>query len=389
MRSRSFKRNGVSFTAAVLIFAVLILTLPGRAEDRYLDQIKPGQPGIRLVVFNPSLSNIMVLENLRRLGLFNVPDLTVIGVYHSRQLGAFDKCREYVQRNKLGWVKFHEITAEVPEKDLFKANAFRPDFEAMVAKADGIIFFGGPDIQPAIYGKPASLLASITNPYRHILEVSAVFHLLGGPQDPRIKPILAGRPKFAVLGICLGFQTINVGTGGTLIQDIWSEVYGCRTVEEAIALGRDKWHTNPYSRIYPLDSISDINVHTIELEPNGLFCAALGFKPADHPSVVSAHHQAVDRLGAKLTIMASSRDGRIVESVGHEDFPNVLGVQFHPEFTLLWDKTPIFRETPGGPLTSFNAILAEAPPSLDFSKSIWKWLAGKLVESHDAFKPAD
>ena len=176
-----------------------------------------------------------------------------------------------------------------PEKDLFKANAFRSDFEAMVAKADGIIFFGGPDIQPSIYGKPASLLASITNPYRHILEVSAVFHLLGGPQDPGVKPILAGRPQFAVLGICPRFPDHQRGgPAARSSRDIWSEVYGCRTVEEAIALGRDKWHTNPYSRIYPLDSISDINVHTIELDPNGLFCAALGFKPTDQPPVWSA-----------------------------------------------------------------------------------------------------
>jgi len=80
--------------------------------------------------------------------------------------------------------------------------------------------------------------------------------------------------------------------------------------------------------------------------------------------------------------VALSRDHNIPEAIEHKKFTNVLGVQFHPEHPMLWDTKPQFRQKPGDPLTSYNAILAGTPPSLDFNKAIWKWLGGRLVESH-------
>jgi putative glutamine amidotransferase len=100
-----------------------------------------------------------------------------------------------------------------------------------------VIFFGGPDVPPSVYGEKTSLHTKITDPYRHYLEVTAVFQLLGGSQDEKYAPLLAERPDFAVLGICLGFQTMNIGTGGTLIQDIRQDLYGKTTFEDWIASG--------------------------------------------------------------------------------------------------------------------------------------------------------
>jgi putative glutamine amidotransferase len=115
----------------------------------------------------------------------------------------------------------------------------------------------------------------------------------------------------------------------------------------------------------------------------------MGFRTEDHPRILSAHHQALEKLGKGLVPTASSRDGKIIEAVEHKIFPNVLGLQFHPEHGMLWDAEPRSRWKPGDPPTSFLAVLEGAPPSLEFHKKIWGWFAEKLVESHNRKRNGD
>ena len=49
--------------------------------------------------------------------------------------------------------------------------------------------------------------------------------------------------------------------------------------------------------------------------------------------------QMVDKLGEGIKIAATSLDGKVVEAIEHRKYPSVLGVQFHPEFPILWDQT--------------------------------------------------
>ncbi len=378
MRSPWFGR-GVLVLAIVLSVAI---PLAGRTADRFLDAAPARDGDVRLVIFNPEMFSIECLAALRKNGAIDIPNLTVVGVYHAKQTDDFAESRKYVEENGLDWFKFHEISAEISEPALFKTNACTPEFEQIVKKADGVIFFGGPDIPPSVFGEKTLLLTEITDPYRHRIEVSAVFQLLGGRQDETFAPLLEARPGFPVLGICLGFQTLNVGTGGTLVQDIWTEVYARTTVEEAIALGPEQWHSNPYRRLFPLDDLIRANYHTLQLGDNSLFVKAMGFKTADHPRVRSSHHQALEKMGRDLVAVASSRDGRIIEAVEHKRYPNVLGVQFHPEHYLHFDVEPRHRLKPGDPPTSCLAILEGTPPSAEFNKRIWLWLSAKLVESH-------
>ncbi len=350
--------------------------------DRYLDSAPARDGSVRLAVFNPEVFNIRALATLRKNGVIDIPNLTVVGVYHERQTANFAESRKYVQENGLDWFKFQTIGAEISEPVLFKKNACTREFEQIVQKADGVIFFGGPDIPASVFGEKTLLLTDITDPYRHFLETSAVFHFLGGSQDEKFTPLLEGRPGFPVLGICLGFQTLNVGTGGTLVQDIWTEVYGKTTVEDVIALGPEQWHNNPYRLLFPLDKLMGYNFHSLQLGDNGLFVKAMGFKSSDHPRILSSHHQAIEKMGRGLVAIASSRDGRIVEAVEHKKYPDVLGIQFHPEHPLLFDAEPRHRQKPGDAPTSFLAILEGTPPSVEFNKGIWRWFAGKLVESH-------
>ncbi len=374
----------MNIAAAGILCLTLGLSIPATAQtpDRALDQISVTDGNVHLVIFNPEVFNIRALATLRKNGTLNIPNLTVIGVYHVKQIGKFEESRKYVADNGLDWFKFHEVTAEISEPVLFRENACTPEFAEIVKKADGVIFFGGPDIPASVYKKKTSLLTSIEDPARHDLEVSAVFHLLGGSQDDAFKALLDSRPRFPVLGICLGFQTMNVGTGGTLTQDIWTEVYGKTTVEDVIALGPEQWHNNPYRLLFPLDKLMSYNFHSLELGERGLFCSAMGFKTTDHPRILSSHHQAVEKLGKDLVPIATSRDGRIIEAVTHKRYPGVLGVQFHPEHPLLFDAEPRHRQKPGDPLTSYRAILEGTPPSLAFNKAIWQWFAARLVESH-------
>ena len=352
------------------------------ALDRYLDGAPDKDGSVRLAVFNPEVFNIRCLVALRKNGAIDLPDLTVVGVYHSKQRDNFAESRKYVRENGLDWFKFHEVSAEISEPLLFKRNACTPEFETIVKKTDGVIFFGGPDIPPSVFGEKTLLLTGITDPYRHDLEASAVFHLLGGSQDEKLVPLLDGRPDFAVLGICLGFQTLNVGTGGTLVQDIWTEVYGKTTVEDVIALGMEQWHNNPYPRLFPRDNLMSVNYHTLQLGDNSVFVKAMGFKPSDHPRIRSSHHQALERMGQGLVAVASSRDGRIIEAVEHKKYPGVLGVQFHPEHYGHFDPEPRHLQKPGDAPASLKAILENAPPSFEFNTAIWRWFSGKLAASH-------
>ena len=375
------RRFPILALVVVLAFAVAF-PLAAQTPDRYLDTA-PGRDGsVRLVIFNPETFNIRALATLRKNGVIDIPGLTVVGIYHYRQTGNFADSRKYVEENGLDWFKFHEVGAEISEPVLFRKNACTPEYELIVKKADGVIFFGGPDIPPSVFGEKTLLLTEITDPYRHMFEASAVFHFLGGFQDEKFLPLLDGRPGFPVLGICLGHQTLNIGTGGTLVQDIWTELYAKTTVEEAIALGPEQWHNNPYRILFPLDKLMGYNFHSLQLGDKSLFVSAMGFKSSDHPRILSSHHQSIEKIGKGLVAVASSRDGRVVEAVEHKKYPNVLGIQFHPEHPLLFDAEPRHRQKPGDAPTSYLAILEGTPPSVEFNKKIWGWFAGKLVESH-------
>lgn len=124
-------------------------------------------------------------------------------------------------------------------------------------------------------------------------------------------------------------------------------------------------------------------MHPIRLYENSKFVKELGFKKEDTPYVRCGHHQAIDRLGKGMKIAAASIDGKVIEGIEHEKFPNVLGVQFHPEDPALWDNNLKSRFTPQDPeAKSLRSILESNPPSFAFHKKIWSWFCQKLEEFH-------
>lgn len=355
---------------------------PGTDDHRYLDTAPADRTEIRLAVFNPSVFTLRALSGLMKHGHLDIPGLVVVGLYHSKERTDYENSRTHAAENAIDWIRFHEVDADVPLEALYGRNAWTPVFESVVRKTDGVIFFGGPDLPPAIYGRKTHLLTSIQDPWRHFLEASAAFHFLGGFQDEDFEPLLASRPRFAVLGICLGLQTLNIASGGTLVQDIWMETYGVAAVEDAVALGWEQWHTNPYVRLHPADGLTGYNFHSLRLEEESLFVRAMGCDPSAGPRILSSHHQAADRLGKGWAVAARSGDGRVVEALEHRVFPNVLAVQFHPEHPHLWEDEPKFRLSPDDPEpVSYKDRVEETAGSLEFHRKIWKWLETALRES--------
>ena len=120
-----------------------------------------------------------------------------------------------------------------------------------------------------------------------------------------------GKP---VLGICRGIQLLNIGLGGTIWQDIPSQV------KSDFPLA----HTQPFA--YALPS------HTVTLQPDSRLAK---IAEAETLSVNSMHHQAVGDVAPSLVASARSSD-QLVEAVEMPDYPFFIGVQWHPEY--LWEK---------------------------------------------------
>ena len=150
-------------------------------------------------------------------------------------------------------------------------------------RIDGILISGGSDLHPSYYTEDVNYEIKIVERDRSGFEFAIIHEII--------------KLKKPVLGICYGMQLINVAFGGSLYQDIKQQV--------PAAIGhREGWHT--------------IKIDDNKLIDRGEF------------KVNSSHHQAVKVIGQRLNAIAFSADG-IVEAVYSEDYPFLLGVQWHPE----------------------------------------------------------
>jgi len=166
--------------------------------------------------------------------------------------------------------------------------------EGVVERLDGLLLSGGADIHPKHYGQSIKRGLGTVGGIRDDFEIVLLK-----------KAVEKGIP---VLGICRGFQLINVAFGGTLIQDIQTFH---KTQIQHVGLGLMKQDT-----AHKVFLLGDSMLHNIFL------------KETLH--VNSYHHQIIDELSEELTAIATSEDG-IVEGLVHLKHPDVFGVQWHPE----------------------------------------------------------
>lgn len=166
--------------------------------------------------------------------------------------------------------------------------------DALASLMDGLVITGGAfDIDPAKYGQGRTARIDLLKPLRTEFEWRLAEHALA-----------SGLPIF---GVCGGMQLLNVVLGGTLIQDIGSEIEGALE------------HEQPTSPALPH--------HRATVTPNTAFARAV-----DAPSIEvnSTHHQAVGALGRELAVLAKSDDG-VIEAIGRPTDLSITGVQWHPE----------------------------------------------------------
>ena len=172
----------------------------------------------------------------------------------------------------------------------------RPD--EILARLDGLIFTGGGDVEPALYGAAEHEASYGMNAERDRAEGDLIRAAIAGE-----KPMLC---------ICRGVQILNVALGGTLQQHLPDVV------------GEDTLHRAPPREPVP---------HAVNIEPGTLLAKTIG---ATECTPDSWHHQAVDQPGRGLKPIAHAPDGTI-EALAHESHPWLVAVQWHPELTAAED----------------------------------------------------
>jgi putative glutamine amidotransferase len=171
-------------------------------------------------------------------------------------------------------------------------DAWRQIYE----RIDGLLFPGGADVNPAYYHEE-----------RH--------PRLGQVDDGLDQAELtfarwALEDLMPVLAICRGIQLINVAAGGTLYQDLPSQL-------------PDAFPHACSAPTYP----REYRAHPVEVVPGSRVASAMGVLSA---KVNSRHHQAVKGVAPGFEVTARAPDG-VIEGIEHREAPHMVGVQWHPE----------------------------------------------------------
>jgi putative glutamine amidotransferase len=165
---------------------------------------------------------------------------------------------------------------------------------------DGLVLHGGADVSPQSYGEQPLQEKWAGDRVRDEYEIALVtaFERLGKP----------------VFGVCRGLQLMNVAYGGTLYQDIATQVPKSLTHRDA--------------------AVYDQNFHSVEIQPGSRLAALY---PQQHRVTVnSIHHQAIKDLAPGFQVEAVSNEDGLVEAIRRSDPGRsyLAAVQWHPEFHL-------------------------------------------------------
>lgn len=171
-------------------------------------------------------------------------------------------------------------------------------FDEVLDRFDAFVLSGGADIDARYYGEENLNSNGEISPFRDEFELKLAKAV-----------IECGKP---VLAICRGVQVLNAALGGTLYQDIHSQLKDRALLKH--------WQEAP--DWYP--------VHNARLERDSRLG---GCFTKNIIKVNSYHHQAVKNTGKGLKVTAVSSDG-IIEALEHETHRFAVGVQWHPE--LMW-----------------------------------------------------
>jgi putative glutamine amidotransferase len=172
--------------------------------------------------------------------------------------------------------------------------AVTADPDPVLDLIDGLLLAGGVDVDPELYGAARAPQTQHSVRERDEFEIALTRRAL--------------ERDIPLLGICRGMQVLNVAQGGTLIQDLPSQ------------LGHDEHCRVPGN----FDSAE----HPVHLAPNSRAAQAAG---EERHATLSHHHQGVDRLGEDLVVSGWADIDELPEAIEVPDKRFALGVQWHPE----------------------------------------------------------
>jgi putative glutamine amidotransferase len=175
------------------------------------------------------------------------------------------------------------------------------DLKRQAAGLDGFVLTGSPaDLEPAHYGAARHPATDAADAARERTDFTLLEHAL-----------IAAKP---VLAICYGIQSLNVFLGGSLVQDIPTEI-GSKIIH------------SPEEDELPGGGEAPDALHSVTIDPGHLH----DLSKASNAEVNSWHHQSILEPARCLRVTARAPDG-IVEAVEWTDHSNwVVGVQWHPE----------------------------------------------------------
>jgi len=190
--------------------------------------------------------------------------------------------------------------------------------------ADGFLFSGGDDIHPRYYGEKPLADMTISPDERTEFETALLREAM-----------LLRKP---VLGVCLGAQLINVTLGGSLYQDIPTQIadplnhrdqHNIKIVEGTMLYKMFVTMNEHVAIMCHPECISGSQtmpgqeiLNQVQNDREAVF--------SDKISIFSTHHQSVKSPGKGLIVSAMSSDG-IIEAIELQDYPFLIGVQWHPE----------------------------------------------------------
>lgn len=360
-----------------LCFLFFLVSAGNVSGQEYFETSDYNPEYAHLILTHPTVYNMKTFLNLVRKDLVELPDTRIIGVFYKHGRYDYEKTKNFLDTcsSMPVDVYLHEVSDSLGVEELYQNNDLSDDFEIIFQHSEGVIFFGGPDMPPSAYGRKTNFLTSIYDPGRHFFELSMLFHLTGGSQDPAYKPLLQKNPGYLIYGFCLGMQTMNVAAGGTLTQDIPTEIYDIHFAEDIIKMDENLIHRNYYRHIHVDEKLLSGSFHQIEPEES---CYLDELSEKNNPWVYSNHHQCIDELGRGYRVIAHSTDKKIIEAFRHNDYSNVIGVQFHPEAMRLFNDDIEFRIKPGEKLQNGRGIL-EKKGSMKFHKAFWDDFSERFI----------
>ena len=365
----------------ILSLSCAIFTLSGFGQHISEFEFNPGKTYV--LIAHPTVQNLETVSFLEKNKILQLPDVEFVGVYSSAENYDYSQSAGLLKKPEMSKFHLQEVTGEEDTAHIYRPNKWTATFRKLVDHSAGIFFFGGPDIQPEAYGQK-NLYSEVTDPNRHLFELSFLFQLLGGTQNPDVIPLLKEKPDYFVTGFCLGLQSMNVATGGTLTQDIPAQTYRKSSAEEILKLKKDQIHRNYWQEISKDTLLMGINFHSIQFTAHPFFLKKAKANKDAIPLVYSSHHQAIDELGKDFIVTATSMDEKVIEGIQHRIYPNVFAVQFHPEVPDLYREGKKLKFAPTDEPKSYFEIIGEQ--GREFHLKYWETINKAIKASIKAQK---